>query len=181
MAFQTTKENMSAVNGFQVDSSEVETKELIAHVESYIREYTIESYEIRPWGAFFIIAEQDCHKFMLNYFKERVDGCLISPKILLIKPNCRLSWQYHHRRKEIWSILEGPVGVVKSANDTETEIIITDKESIVYIDKEERHRLVGLDSHAIIAELWCHTDANNPSDETDIVRIQDDYKRYNNQ
>lgn len=41
----------------------------------------------------------------------------------------------------------------------------------------QRHRLVGLDNDAIVAELWCHTDLNNPSDEDDIVRVSDIYSR----
>jgi hypothetical protein len=41
----------------------------------------------------------------------------------------------------------------------------------------ERHRLVGLDAQAIIAEIWQHTDASHPSDEDDIVRVQDDFGR----
>jgi len=37
--------------------------------------------------------------------------------------------------------------------------------------------LVGLDADAIIAEIWQHTDAANPSNEDDIVRVQDDFGR----
>jgi mannose-6-phosphate isomerase len=29
-------------------------------------------------------------------------GEKLSPKILIVKPNARLSWQYHNRRAEIW-------------------------------------------------------------------------------
>jgi mannose-6-phosphate isomerase len=28
-----------------------------------------------------------------------------------------------------------------------------------------------------VAEIWQHTDAANPSDENDIVRVQDDFSR----
>jgi hypothetical protein len=41
----------------------------------------------------------------------------------------------------------------------------------------ERHRLIGLESQAIIAEIWQHTDATHASDELDIVRVQDDFGR----
>ena len=41
----------------------------------------------------------------------------------------------------------------------------------------ERHRLIGLDSQAIIAEIWQHTDAAQPSDESDILRVQNDFGR----
>jgi mannose-6-phosphate isomerase len=43
--------------------------------------------------------------------------------------------------------------------------------------KGERHRLLGLNEWGIIAEIWQHTDATDPSDEDDIVRLQDDYGR----
>jgi hypothetical protein len=40
-----------------------------------------------------------------------------------------------------------------------------------------RHRLVGLGDWGVLAEIWQHTDLQNPSDEEDIVRLQDDYGR----
>ena len=43
--------------------------------------------------------------------------------------------------------------------------------------KGERHRIIGMDEYAVVAEIWIHTDKDNPSDENDIVRIQDDYDR----
>ena len=48
---------------------------------------------------------------------------------------------------------------------------------VIHFDNQERHRLVGLDKIGVVAEIWIHTDLNNPSDENDIVRISDDYKR----
>ena len=39
------------------------------------------------------------------------------------------------------------------------------------------HRLVGLSNWGIIAEIWQHTDPEKPSDEEDIVRVQDDFGR----
>ena len=45
------------------------------------------------------------------------------------------------------------------------------------MDKGERHRLIGLEGWGIVAEIWQHTDPENPSDEDDIVRLQDDFGR----
>jgi hypothetical protein len=39
-----------------------------------------------------------------------------------------------------------------------------------------RHRLIGLDDFGVVAEIWQHTDAI-PSDEEDIIRVQDDFGR----
>ena len=49
--------------------------------------------------------------------------------------------------------------------------------SFIQMDKGKRHRLIGLNSWGIVAEIWQHTDPNNPSDEDDIVRLQDDFGR----
>ena len=41
----------------------------------------------------------------------------------------------------------------------------------------ERHRLIGLNKTSVVAEIWQHTDATHPSDEDDIIRVQDDFGR----
>ena len=38
------------------------------------------------------------------------------------------------------------------------------------------NRLVGLDDYAVVAKNWKHTD-KVPSDEEDIIRVQDDFGR----
>jgi hypothetical protein len=48
---------------------------------------------------------------------------------------------------------------------------------VITLAQGERHRLVGLDVQGVIAEIWQHTDANHPSDEDDIIRVQDDFGR----
>ena len=48
---------------------------------------------------------------------------------------------------------------------------------IIQLKQGERHRLIGLNGWGIVAEIWRHTDAENPSDEDDIVRVQDDFGR----
>jgi hypothetical protein len=48
---------------------------------------------------------------------------------------------------------------------------------IIVLQKGERHRLIGNIDFGIVAEIWQHTDASNPSDESDIVRVQDDFGR----
>jgi len=48
---------------------------------------------------------------------------------------------------------------------------------IIKLKQGDRHRLIGLDEWGIVAEIWQHTDAQNPSDENDIIRLQDDFGR----
>jgi mannose-6-phosphate isomerase-like protein (cupin superfamily) len=145
-------------------------------------QFYIVSQDHRPWGGFFVIAEGQVQQFADCYF-EGLDvstfkrGGVLSPKILVVAPEKRLSWQYHHRRAEIWRVIQGQVGVKRSPNDTEGELEILNMGDTITLQQGERHRLIGLDDYAVIAEIWQHTDANYPSDEDDIVRLQDDFGR----
>jgi mannose-6-phosphate isomerase len=136
----------------------------------------------RPWGGFFVIDEEQAQKFADIYFEGldvsglRVAGKL-SPKILLVRPEARLSWQYHFRRKETWRVVEGPVGIARSATDEQGPVEVFETGDVVVMEMGERHRLVGLKNWGVVAEFWQHTDPANPSDEEDIVRVQDDYSR----
>jgi len=101
----------------------------------------------------------------------------LSPKILVVAPDKRLSWQFHHRRAEIWKVIGGTVGVKTNNTDEEGELQELSLGNFIQLEKGERHRLIGLDSWGIVAEIWQHTDPENPSDEDDIVRLQDDFGR----
>lgn len=136
----------------------------------------------RPWGGFFVIEEADAEKFIAQFFPQLTKEVLsisgkLSPKILLVEPGKKLSWQYHHRRAEIWKLIAGSAGVVKSDDDFEKEVILLEPGDLVELQQGERHRLIGLDQWGIVAEIWRHTDADNPSDEEDIIRLQDDFGR----
>jgi mannose-6-phosphate isomerase len=96
---------------------------------------------------------------------------------LVVAPEKRLSWQYHHRRAEIWTVLSGDVGVVRSDTDIEGVLKQLNEGDQIKLHEGERHRLVGLEGWSVLAEIWQHTDAANPSDEDDIVRVQDDFGR----
>ncbi|WPR72078.1 phosphoheptose isomerase [Flavobacterium sp. NG2] len=142
----------------------------------------IKQDETRPWGGFFVIDESQAAVFAKMFFPnlEMEDIQItnkLSPKILVVAPNKRLSWQYHFRRSEIWKVISGVVGVKTSLTDEEGEIQELSSGSFIQMDKGERHRLIGLDSWGIVAEIWQHTDLNQPSDEDDIVRLQDDFGR----
>lgn len=136
----------------------------------------------RPWGGFFVIDESQAQEFANEYFggldvqELRISGKL-SPKILIVAPDKRLSWQYHHRRAEIWRVIQGNVGVMVSDTDEESVVSTLKEGETIRLRQGQRHRLIGLDGFGILAEIWQHTDANNPSDEDDIVRVQDDFGR----
>ncbi len=136
----------------------------------------------RPWGGFLVINEDQAQEFT-NQFFDGIDienlkiGGKLSPKILVVKPNSKLSWQYHNRRAEIWQVYKGEIGVSRSFDDNQKPLkkLITGDQ--IKLKKGERHRLIGLTDYAVLAEIWQHTDPNNPSDENDIVRLSDDYGR----
>jgi mannose-6-phosphate isomerase len=136
----------------------------------------------RPWGGFYVIDEAQAARFAQHYFAEENLNELkitnkLSPKILIVGPHQRLSWQYHHRRAEIWKCIDGTVGVLTSNTDKEDIRHTLKVGDIIKLKQGERHRLIGLDDWGIVAEIWQHTDESNPSDEDDIVRLQDDYSR----
>jgi mannose-6-phosphate isomerase len=136
----------------------------------------------RPWGGFLLISQADVREFIQAYFpgsslKDAREQLALSPKLLLVAPGRRLSWQYHSRRSEIWRVVEGPVGISRSLIDDETPMRNYDVGEILSLELGERHRVAGLDTWGVIAEIWQHTNATSPSDELDIVRVSDDYNR----
>jgi mannose-6-phosphate isomerase len=104
-------------------------------------------------------------------------GGKLSPKILIVKPNARLSCQYHNRRAEIWQVYKGAAGIIRSNTDAENKMKVYNEGAQIVLQQGERHRLIGLDDYSVVAEIWQHTDPNNPSDEDDIIRVQDDFGR----
>ncbi len=136
----------------------------------------------RPWGGFFVLDELQAESFISEYFphlkkEDLLIGDKLSPKILVVAPEKRLSWQYHHRRAEIWKLIGGEAAVITSDTDEEKNKRILHPGDIVQLKQGERHRLIGTTQWGIVAEIWQHTDATNPSNEDDIVRVQDDFGR----
>lgn len=165
--------------------TETSKQQLFKEIEKKLKAqgFTIDQQDqTRPWGGFFVISESQAQQFADTYFDGmsvenlKISGKL-SPKILIVAPEKRLSWQYHHRRAEIWKSLNGTVGVVTSDNDEEGKLKTLRSGDFITLKQGERHRLVGLKDWTVLAEIWQHTDVNNPSDENDIVRLQDDFGR----
>jgi mannose-1-phosphate guanylyltransferase len=107
--------------------------------------------EKRPWGRF--------ESFALN------EQCTV--KLVYLDGDKRLSLQYHNNRSEFWQVIVGPVKV-QLEKDTK---ILNAGESIT-IPKKTIHRLIGAGPNAVILEI-----SRGEFDESDIVRLEDDYKR----
>lgn len=137
----------------------------------------------RPWGGFFKIDSTQAPTFITEYFEnfalpDWARALQMDPKILMVRPGTRLSWQYHDRRGEVWRVVHGPVGIMTNTDDTQPNVpVLHQTGEIIEITQGTRHRLVGLENWGIVAEIWVSTDPSHPTDETDNHRLQDDYGR----
>ncbi|SFB25118.1 cupin domain-containing protein [Algoriphagus aquimarinus] len=159
--------------------------EVFRKVEDFLTEKGFRISKVdqtRPWGGFFVLDESQIREFRAMFFEdvtlseEQLEQKL-SPKFLLVAPGARLSWQYHFRRAELWKLINGVSGIVRSETDELGEMKQMQLSETVSLKQGERHRLVGLDTWGIVAEIWMHVDPENPSNEDDIVRVEDDYSR----
>ena len=166
-------------------SADLNKAEVFRLVKEFLHENhfaVVSSDQSRPWGGFYVIEESQSRKFIDMFFTD-VDAAQehssgkISPKILIVESGKRLSWQYHHRRAEVWKVIGGEAGVITSEDDSEGELQEKSPNDVIVLKRGERHRLIGTQGWGIIAEIWQHSDDNHPSDEDDIVRVQDDFGR----
>jgi mannose-6-phosphate isomerase len=142
----------------------------------------------KPWGAYYRMSNEDAERFISEFFpglsltEARLgrDDVELSPKFLLVAPGKRLSWQYHHRRAERWRFLTNGA-YYRSQDNTMPGMPLHGRAGeVVQFGAGERHRLCSepySKNYTLVAEIWQHTDEKNHSDEADVVRIQDDYKR----
>ncbi len=112
----------------------------------------IESEE-RPWGRFFVIHDESHYKI----------------KRIEIEPGERLSYQYHNKRSEAWTIVEG-TGII-TLNGQEKEY---SKGETVLIPQGAKHRIKNKDQKKLIL---IEVQTGSYFGEDDIVRVEDDYNR----
>ena len=113
---------------------------------------SIESEE-RPWGRFFVIHDEPQYKI----------------KRIEVEPGGRLSYQYHHKRSEAWTIVTGNGiitldGVAKEYSKGQT----------VTIQQGVKHRIENKGKEKIV---FIEVQTGTYFGEDDIVRIKDDYNR----
>ena len=107
--------------------------------------------DARPWGKF--------EQFTLN---EKT-----TIKIISVKPRSRLSLQYHNHREEFWRVLSGRGEVV--INDATLPAGQGDE---FFIPVKTNHRVQTKASEMVFLEI-----SFGQFDESDIIRIEDDYNR----
>lgn len=153
---------------------------ILAEARGFGLEVVDQDFE-RPWGGFLRFAEACLPEFFEAYWQGidagRGEGRR-DPKVLLVAPAQRLSLQLHHRRSELWRVLDGPVLVMHGPDQNSLQSDVLFPGDVIHIPCGHMHRLGGsLTSWGRVAEIWGHVDAENPSGEDDIVRVQDDYAR----
>lgn len=107
----------------------------------------------RPWGKYYVLADESDYKL----------------KRIEVNAGQRLSYQYHHKRQEQWTIVKGEAVVILDG----IEHTVKYGESI-FIPLGARHRIENrTDSTVVFIEVQTGTYFG----EDDIVRVEDDYKR----
>ena len=109
---------------------------------------------IRPWGNYEILLDTDYCKV----------------KRIYVKPGQRLSYQYHHKRQEAWTVVSGVARITIDG-------ITTDYTSgdTVLIPLGAKHRMANPETSEMMILVEVQTGTYFGED--DIVRVQDDYDR----
>ena len=113
---------------------------------------SIESEE-RPWGRFFVIHNEN------NYKLKRIE----------VDPGGRLSYQYHNKRSEAWTIVEGAGTITLNG-----KIKQYTKGQTVLIPQGIKHRIENKEINKLI---FIEVQTGTYFGEDDIVRVEDDYNR----
>ena len=106
----------------------------------------------RPWGWYENLQNDERYKV----------------KRLFIRPNQKISLQYHNQRDEHWVVVSGNGKL--ELNDEVKNISIGD---YIFVPVSSKHRITGGNGGIMIIEIQL----GKLCDEEDIVRIQDDYGR----
>ena len=113
---------------------------------------SIESEE-RSWGRFFVLHDEPTYKL----------------KRIEVDTGGRLSYQYHHKRSEAWTIVEG-VGIITLDVDIEDY----SKGETNLIAQGVKHLIENKGSKKVV---FIEVQSGSYFGEDDIVWIEDDYNR----
>ena len=116
--------------------------------------------EYRPWGSFENLLEEDYCKV----------------KRIIVKPGQRLSYQYHHKRSEAWVIVQGEACVTVDLKPYPCSNCTFGVGDVIEIPKEAKHRVQNEGEEDLI---FIETQVGTYFGEDDIVRLEDDYGRNN--
>ena len=109
--------------------------------------------ETRPWGMYEVLLDSD--------------ECKV--KRITVAPEQKLSYQYHHKRAEVWTCTKGRLSVVR-----EDILYVLQPGETINIPQGAKHRAYN-DTMEIAQFVEVQTGTYFGED--DIVRIEDDYNR----
>jgi mannose-6-phosphate isomerase len=109
--------------------------------------------ESRPWGMYEVL----------------LDSPECKVKRITVAPNQKLSYQYHHKRQEQWTVIKGNLTIILDG-----EKIFRSPGESIKIPLGAKHRAAN-ETDEIIQFIEVQT--GESFDENDIVRIEDDYNR----
>ena len=110
-------------------------------------------HDIRPWGEYFVLEDAPTHKV----------------KRIIVKPGGRLSYQYHHHRAEVWTIVQGVAVITLDGVDE-----VYKKGQVAQIPLGAKHRIQNQGTEDLV---FIEVQMGSYFGEDDIVRIEDDYDR----
>ena len=111
--------------------------------------------EYRPWGKYEVIHNED--------------SCKV--KKITVNPGQKLSYQYHHERAEVWTIIKGTLTII-----LDDERVIREYGQSIRIPLGAKHRAWNETSDVV---EFIEIQTGTYFGEDDIVRIEDDYNRQN--
>ena len=101
-------------------------------------------------------------------FEQYTHNAVLSVKIITVRPGGILSLQYHHRRDEVWVVLDPRARV-----EVGGRVLHPQKGEKIFIPRTEEHRLSSASGEPVrILEI-----SFGEFDEDDIVRLEDVYGR----
>ena len=108
----------------------------------------------KPWGTYTNILDSDMCKV----------------KLIVIKPKCQPSYQYHHKRAEHWVVVKGE-GTV-TIDDSTSTVKLNDS---IFVGIGQKHRIKNTsDSEDLV---FIEVQTGTYFGEDDIVRVEDDFGR----
>jgi mannose-6-phosphate isomerase len=110
-------------------------------------------HDVRPWGEYFVLDDSKTHKV----------------KRIVVKPGGRLSYQYHFHRAEVWTIVEGEALI--TIDGIKKTFKVGD---VATIPLKAKHRIQNTTNENLV---FIEVQWGESFDESDIVRIEDDYNR----
>jgi mannose-6-phosphate isomerase-like protein (cupin superfamily) len=104
-----------------------------------------------------------------GYYKTILEYPFTKVKMILVKPDEILSYQYHYKRSEVWTIVQGTAKVridgmkyIKKVGD------------VIQLPKEAKHQIENIGKDDLV---FIEVQLGEYFGEDDIVRLEDKYGR----